>query len=83
MWIGSGNTWQLRMPSLERLVVRAKKNLEIVFITAGAAASSYPVNHVGAACLRVGGFGQWKVPGRDEVVLSAECMFESLEEFKK
>lgn len=56
---------QLRMSSLESLVVRAKKNLEVVFITAVADASNYPVNHVDISCLAVGGFGHWKVSGRD------------------
>ena len=42
-----------------------------------AAASNYPVNHLEVAHLPAGGFGLWKVPGRDGVVLNAGCMFKS------
>lgn len=40
--------------SLERLVVRAEKNLEAVFIAAGLLPPSYPVSHLDVVFLSVG-----------------------------
>jgi hypothetical protein len=45
------------MSSLERLTVVEEKNLEMVSITAGAAASYHPVNHFGVILLLFCDFG--------------------------